>query len=464
MKRDKTEGNPLHVVYRDISDIKPYPRNPRKHTGGQIAKIAKSIKEFGWTNPILIDKDGTVIAGHARLEAARLLGMRKVPTIALEDLTPDQVRAYIIADNQLALDATWDEELLTLELSELKGLAVDLSLTGFDRGEIERLLAQEVELMPEISPRQTHLSDRWVFPPFSVLDGRSGPWLERKSLWKRLGIRSEVGRADGLCYNVLVPTLRLGTSVFDPVLTELVVRWYSPPGGKILDPFAGGSVRGVVAGALGRHYTGVDLSRKQVEANREQWQTIARVLADGRWIRELSPPDAEGPYDDEGYSPIEPQWIVGDSAKLDRLVNGPFDLVFTCPPYGDLERYSDDPRDLSTMQYEKFLEAYAHIINLAYGLLRDHRFLVWVVGEFRVSHGVLRGFVDDTIAAFKRAGAKYYDHAVFITPAGSAAIRAGQFAVARKLVRTHQHVLVFVKGDPRRATMALTPKSEAGKE
>lgn len=135
--------DPLNVEYRKVETLIPYARNPRTHNDAQIAKIAASIVEFGWTNPILVDGGNGIIAGHGRLAAARKLELADVPVIELAHLTPAQKRAYVIADNRLALDAGWDEEMLALELAELSGDGFDLTLTGLDATELESLLADE---------------------------------------------------------------------------------------------------------------------------------------------------------------------------------------------------------------------------------------------------------------------------------------------------------------------------------
>ena len=133
--------NPLNVEYRKVETLIPYARNPRTHNDAQIAKIAASIVEYGWTNPILVDGGNGIIAGHGRLAAARKLELADVPVIELAHLTPAQKRAYVIADNRLALDAGWDEEMLALELAELSGDGFDLALTGLDATELQSLLA-----------------------------------------------------------------------------------------------------------------------------------------------------------------------------------------------------------------------------------------------------------------------------------------------------------------------------------
>ena len=132
--------NALTVETRRVEALIPYARNPRTHSDAQIAQLAASIVEFGWTNPILVDGDNGVIAGHGRLLAARKLGMTEVPVIELAHLTSAQKRALVIADNRLALDAGWDEAMLVLELAELADIGFELDLTGFSANEIERLL------------------------------------------------------------------------------------------------------------------------------------------------------------------------------------------------------------------------------------------------------------------------------------------------------------------------------------
>lgn len=222
-----------------------------------------------------------------------------------------------------------------------------------------------------------------------------------------------------------------GTSIFDPVLCELAYRWFCPPGGLVLDPFAGGSVRGIVAARLGYEYIGIDLSERQIAANREQAEAIC--------------------------GDRQPVWHVGDAQDLDRVIGAAqADFVFSCPPYADLEVYSDDPRDLSRMDYADFLTAYRNIITKAAAALKPDRFACFVVGDVRDDRGFYRGFPWHTVQAFEDAGLRLYNEAVLVTAAGSLPIRVGrQFQASRKLGKTHQNVLVFAKGDPKKATAAI---------
>jgi DNA modification methylase len=133
----------LQIAWRPLGELIPYARNPRTHSDAQVAQIAASISEFGWTNPVLVDGQNGIIAGHGRLLAARKLGLERVPVIELAQMSEAQKRAYVLADNQLALNAGWDEALLRLELADLSDLGFDMSLIGLAEGELERLLAGE---------------------------------------------------------------------------------------------------------------------------------------------------------------------------------------------------------------------------------------------------------------------------------------------------------------------------------
>ena len=141
MKKNTQLAN-IQVHLLSVDALSEDPRNARMHSADQVQQIAASIKEFGFTNPLLISKDNTVIAGHGRLAAAKLLGLNEVPTILLGNLTPEQQRAYIIADNKLALNASWDMELLSVELQAIIDGGVGVSLTGFTGAEADYLIKQ----------------------------------------------------------------------------------------------------------------------------------------------------------------------------------------------------------------------------------------------------------------------------------------------------------------------------------
>lgn len=361
-------------------------------------------------------------------------------------------------------------------------------------------------------PQLSKLAQQYIFPPFSVFDARSGHWQARKRVWLSLGIQSELGRDEGITYgdsaimkhdtlnyyreqkkgsfqidsgisengidqrhgkrgdnqrkgtddfaqkmNRCNPAVNKkkgsinnyswltskgklpasntamvssGMSIFDPVLAELAYSWWCPAGGKILDPFAGGSVRGIVAAVLGYDYTGIELRLEQVEANRQQAIDILR--------------------NDVNH----PTWVCGDSSLLNDLLDPAtsFDFIFSCPPYGDLEVYSDDADDISNMSFGKFLTIYRDIIRKSMTKLKNNSFACFVVGDFRDSKGCYRNFPSRTISAFKEADAYLYNDAILLTAVASLPIRVKtMFLGGRKLGKTHQNVLVFVKGDPMKA-------------
>lgn len=162
----------MQIEQRPIDGLIPYINNSRTHSDEQIAQIAASIKEFGWTNPILVDGDNGIIAGHGRLLAARKLGLTEVPVIELAHMTDHQKRAYIITDNKLALNAGWDYELLKLELGELQSDGYDLGTLGFSNIELNALTG--MQLVPPVDIGETDREGEWDgMPEFDQEDATS---------------------------------------------------------------------------------------------------------------------------------------------------------------------------------------------------------------------------------------------------------------------------------------------------
>lgn len=170
----------LKIEYKKIDELIPYINNSRTHSADQVQQIASSIKEFGWTNPLLLDGENGIIAGHGRLQAARLLGEKEVPTIQLDGLTEMQKKAYIIADNKLALNAGWDNELLGIEITDLKEFGFDIDLLGFNEEELKAFSIEEVEgltdedAVPELPINPvTVLGDIWLLGNHRLMCGDS---------------------------------------------------------------------------------------------------------------------------------------------------------------------------------------------------------------------------------------------------------------------------------------------------
>lgn len=412
----------MQIVEKNLADLREYENNPRNNDNA-VAAVAESIKEFGFKAPIVIDAAGVIIAGHTRAKAAARLGLQTVPCIVADDLTETQIRAYRLADNKTGELASWDFAKLETELAELSAIEFDTGRFGFDFFESENELEEKEQ-------QSASLADQFGAPPFSVLDARQGYWQKRKKEWKSMGIKSEKGREakvfnndnfkkDG--YKGFADMSDI--SIFDPVLCEIAYKWFCPEGGKIYDCFAGGSVRGVVASVLGYDYSGIDLRKEQIAANYENAEEMGVAV----------------------------KWYCDDSMNADLYIeDGSVDMVFSCPPYADLEVYSDDPRDISNMKYDDFIKAYSKIIEIAARKLKEDRFAVFVVGDVRDKKGFYRNFVTDTKNAFISCGCNLYNELILVEPIGTAAVRANKiFTSGRKCVKTHQHVLVFYKGDPR---------------
>lgn len=293
------------------------------------------------------------------------------------------------------------------------------------------------------------LRERFGWTPFTVYDGRSKEWRDEEARLRHV-CGDVLGRADDLVFAsaALDPTAGddgftdaarsgTGTSRFSPLLAFLIDMWFMPPGGSILDPFAGGVERGLLAGIQGRSYTGLDISLAQLTSNRElAAPVIARI------------PGA-----------VMPQWIEADATRLHELGLPRFSGLLTCPPYHNLERFNpDDPRDLSNMSYPAFLDALEEAMAQSTDLLVDDSFSVWVIGDVRDERGCERGLPSDLVNIARRCGLNQYNHGVLLDPLWTAPRRAPTNFATGKWTRTHQMIYVFVKGDGKRAYAACHPQ------
>lgn len=445
-----------------MAELKFDPRNYRIHNDKNKRVIRKSLEECGAGRSVLVDNDNVLIAGNGVYEQALAMGLKvrfvesdgeELIVVKRTDISSDDEKRKILAlaDNYSSDTSIFDFDAVLEDFSADDLDAWEFSLSDFD---IDQELGGQKE------DKSGSLKDRFIIPPFSILDSKQGTWQNRKQAWLDLGIKSELGREKGITYSMSSQPPRVyeirnqlrekngvdptwdelidycgkhgvkvmeGTSIFDPVVCELAYRWFNAAGRTVIDPFAGGSVRGIVAGKLGQKYIGIDLRSEQVDANCLQADTM------------------------QFENDMRPYWISGNSLDIDKICpNVPIDFIFSCPPYADLEVYSDNPLDLSTMEYDQFLETYRTIIQKSCEMLNDNRFAVFVVGEVRDKKGILRNFVSDTIDAFQSAGLKYYNEMILVTTIGSLAVRVTkQFNVGRKIGKHHQNVLVFYKGDPK---------------
>ena len=271
-----------------------------------------------------------------------------------------------------------------------------------------------------------------MIKPFSILDTRSKEWQERKRWWiNTYNIQSELGREDTQSRARFWEDNTV--SIFDATLCEKMYEWFCPKEGRVLDPFAGGSVRGIVATEMGFIYNGIDLSDEQIEANKKQSD--------------------------------KPNWITGDSEwVIDSIYDKTQDFVFTCPPYYDLEKYTNNPEDLSNMDADSFDKKYYSILKKAAAKLKDNRFFAVVVSEVREQSvtgnykiGKYKGLVWKTIRACEEAGLHFYnDMILFNSQHQASRVVDTYFERNRKVASVHQNILVFVKGNPDIATEIIT--------
>lgn len=435
----------LDVRSIKIADLKPAKYNPRTIDQPSLDALEASIKDFGQRENLIVNKDMTVISGHMRLRILKKLGFTEAMCDVVE-LSKDDEKKLNLIMNSPKLQGVFDLVKVDKLLEELK-IHTDLNL--YRLPELGSLKQGGDEPDPkEQEEAHKKLADTFIVPPFSVIDTRQESWQERKRTWLELGIKSEVGRGDDLTLKSTgfladeIAKRGGGTSVFDPALCEVLYKWFNLDGGEVLDPFAGGSVRGVVAHKLGMPYTGIELRGEQVAANRDNCKQIF-----GQAASKLTP---------------ALRWLEGDSNLVLHDLDQTHDFIFSCPPYADLEVYSDNPADISNMEYGKFLATYSSIIEAAVSKLKDNRFAAFVVSEVRSpGYGPYYNFVADTINAFINAGMHYYNEIVLVNPAGTLPIRAGrQFNASRKVGRTHQNVLVFYKGDTKQIGKHYKPLPE----
>lgn len=416
----------MEIAEIQIKDLKKAHYNPRKISAAEMDTLKRSIERYGLVDPVIVNKDNTIIGGHQRTEAARQLGYKAVPCVVL-DLDTDAEKELNIALNKIS--GKFNEIVLADLLEELKTKG-RLAYTGFKEKELQRL--QWKKGLKD----KNKLIASYIIPPFSVFDSKQGYWQTRKKEW--LGYL-EVTGGEGRDTNLISGGMEklgamagglTGTSIFDPVLCEAMYSWYSPEGGLIIDPFSGGVTRGAVASILKREYIGADVSSMQIAANRKILQDLGE---DGAKYHEVS--------GEKLYSHLPKQ----------------ADLLFTCPPYFDLEIYDkENPEDISNApSYEAFLARYRAILSPSYAHIKDGGYAIITVGNIRNDKGEMLNLVGDTITIMTEAGYTFYNECILATALGTAPVRASaHFSKNKKVIKTHQNVLFFAKGKE----IAINPK------
>jgi len=302
--------------------------------------------------------------------------------------------------------------------------------------------AQQATLLPGTPPPP--LGERDI-TPLTVLNTTRREWQARRRAWLDAGIDD----GDGREHITEWPTItteegirwQRRVSIFDPVLAEVLILWHTRPGDVILDPFAGGPVRGLVAAHLGRRYIGVDISPRQVYANRAR-------LAD---------------WEARGLLTGSATWHTGPAQRvLPELPGESVDYVLTCPPYHNLERYTDHPEDLSAMTWEEYVHAVQVITRETARLLRPHRWATWVTGDLRDPRGHLRRLPAMVDTAHEQAGMLLVNDQIVVTPLGGKYGVLWRSWAGRSATRVHQHAHTYIKGDRRRAAARLRAPGGGG--
>lgn len=281
------------------------------------------------------------------------------------------------------------------------------------------------------------LSARYKIAPFTIINKLDNNYKRINQQYYRMPCNFGNGRDGvyvsgtqryGSCYSGKQNKTKKDPhlSVFEPALCDILMNWFAPINGNILDPFAGGLTRGLCAAKNGYNYTGIDIRENQILSNYEEFEKSGLQK--------------------------KPNWIIGDSLIKIEELQKEYDCIFTCPPYHDMEKYSDDPNDISNMNYNDFIDIYEKIINKSCDKTKDNAFAVFVISDFRIVNNrnyflELRNFVGKTIDIFKNNGFELYNKGVIVGHIGSAGMRADKNFTYRKLTKIHEELLVFYKGD-----------------
>lgn len=477
-----------------LSQIQVNGANPRTISKEMFSKLINSIlvlPKMLDLRPIVVDNTMTALGGNMRLRAlttiadmteaevadtlngcrdfhkkteaeqqllldywARWKDRPTAPVLKASELSDEEQREFIIKDN--VGYGEWDMDALANEWD-----AEDLNGWGLDLWEDKTGNGSGSDTSHQNSAPESSLFDRFVVPPFSILDTRKGYWQDRKKKWydiigdmgesrndtlvtsleikyKDLYQRTREHRKEcGLSFKEYIDKyvsqedlekeqakiVAQGVSILDPVMAEIVCRWFGQENGTAFDCFAGDSVFGFVAAHLGNDFTGIELRDKQAALNNERVEGMkARYICDdGQNVAQHIEPESQ-------------------------------DLLFSCPPYFDLEKYSDLPNDASNQgSYEDFIKILENAFTGAVSCLKQNRFAAICVGDVRDKNtGFYYDFCGDIKRIFKENGMRLYNEIILVEQTASTALRASRYMDSRKVAKTHQHLLVFFKGDPKK--------------
>lgn len=490
-----------------LSQIQVNGANPRTISKEKFSKLINSIlvlPKMLDLRPIVVDNTMTALGGNMRLRAlttiadmteaevadilngcrdfqkkteaeqqllldywARWKDRPTAPVLKASELSDEEQREFIIKDN--VGYGEWDMNALANEWD-----AEDLNGWGLDLWEDKTGDGSGSDASHQNSAPESSLFDRFVVPPFSILDTRKGYWQDRKKKWydiigdmgesrndtlvtsleikyKDLYQRTREHRKEcGLSFKEYIDKyvsqedlekeqakiVAQGVSILDPVMAEIVCRWFGQENGTAFDCFAGDTVFGFVAAHLGNDFTGIELRENQAALNNERVEGMnARYICDdGQNVAQHIEPESQ-------------------------------DLLFSCPPYFDLEKYTDLPNDASNQgSYEDFIKILENAFTGAVSCLKQNRFAAICVGDVREKNtGFYYDFCGDIKRIFKQNGMRLYNEIILVEQTASTALRASRYMDSRKVAKTHQHLLVFFKGDPKKIKKEF-PKIEYTEE
>lgn len=447
-----------------MNEIKFDKRNYRKHDKKNKSLIKKSLEKFGAGRSIVVDAEGEIIGGNGVYEQAQKLGLKtkivetdgsELVVVKRTDLkTDDEKRkALAVMDNSISDTSEFDLELLTADFTvdELEDFGIELP--------------EEEEC--EKDEEKGNINEDFIIFPCSILDQSNSKWQERKKYWiKRLNINNNVNSREGKLYkNVMTKYPKTykcylefkhknneqlsfkefvekfnppefekdkqkifakGVSVFDPVLSELSCKWFSPYlGGKIFDCFAGDCFKGLVFALCGYEFTGIELRQEQVDDNINFCKKFLNLNL---------------------------KYICDDGQNVDKyLQEESQDLLFSCPPYYNLEIYSNLPNDASNQKdYCDFLKILDNAYSKSIKILKDNRFAVIVVGNIRDKKGFYYNFINDIINIFNKNGMFLLNELILKEAISCRCFSSRLLFKSRKIVKIHQNILVFYKGNPKK--------------
>jgi hypothetical protein len=390
----------------EINKLKPNKDNPRIIKDDKFKKLVKSIKDFPEMlelRPIVVDEDMTILGGNMRYKACIEAGLKEVYIKIAEGLTEEQKQEFIIKDN--VGFGEWEWDILANEWDSTK-----LTEWGLDVWENKDEVVEH-----------NKLEDTFVIPPFSILDTRQGYWKDRKQAWHELikdKGESRKNKLSGSEKNKM-SKINNGVSLLDPVLAEICNKWFGLDNCNTFDCFAGDSVFGYVSDYMGNKFTGIELRQEQADLNNQRLKGSKSkyICDDGQNVLKHIKPNTQ-------------------------------DLLFSCPPYFDLEVYSELKNDASNQkEYASFLKILDKAFTNSIKCLKDNRFAFIVVGDLRNKQGVYFNFPNDIKNIFIKNGMLLYNEMILVETLGTLPQRVRRFMKNRKVGKCHQNVLVFYKGD-----------------